>query len=377
MNKKVLIVVGIIAVAALILTTQSNFFTQSYGITWSPSWRPSVGHKITATFTWHVMIQDNPDPGDRKNKFVIKDPDGNIRASKELTPTADGTTSLTVTADKAGDWVAEMRVWNYIYRWEQGLPYSKKKNVQPKKYALSVETVPSGAKTWIKETGETKTSPCTFYLVKGTYTVMATKSGYGIASKKITLTTDSKVILTLPPPPPKYTLTVKTNPYYCDVTIGGHGTKNSGTTGAKFTGLIEGYYIVHVEKTGYESKNERVYMDRDKTITVTLEPKTYTLTVKTNPTYADVTIVETGDTKNSGTSGAKFNLNHGTYTVRVEKEGYQTKTTTVTLNKDKTITVDLTEIPPTPPTIEISYTLEVVGATVTALGVALLLLRRL
>lgn len=141
--------------------------------------------------------------------------------------------------------------------------------------------------------------------------------------------------------------------------------------------MIEGYYIVHVEKTGYESKNERVYVDRDKTITVTLEPKTYTLTVKTNPTYADVTIVETGDTKNSGTSGAKFNLNHGTYTVRVEKEGYQTKTTTVTLNKDKTITVDLTEIPPTPPTIEISYTLEVVGATVTALGVALLLLRRL
>ena len=372
---KIAIVLAIAIVAGLVLVSQSHIFTQSWGITWSPSWTPSVGHKITATYTWNVMIQEN-NPGDRKNRFIIKDPNGNIRASKELTPTEQGTTSLTVTADKSGNWVAEMWIWYNINGWHQGHT-SKKKYVQPKKYALSVETIPSGARTWIVETGETKTSPCTFYLVKGTYTVKATKSGYGTASKKITLTTDSKVILTLPPAPPKYTLTVKTNPYYCDVTIQGYGTKNSGTEGAKFSGLSKGYYIVHVEKTGYESKNERVYVDRDKTITVTLEPKTYTLTVKTNPTYADVTIIETGDTKNSGTSGAKFNLNHGTYTVRVEKEGYQTKTTTVTLNKDKTITVDLTEIPPTPPTIEISYTLEVVGATVTALGVALLLLRRL
>jgi len=65
----------------------------------------------------------------------------------------------------------------------------------------------------------------------------------------------------------------------------------------------------------------------------------YHLTVKTNPPYCDVTVA--GQTKNSGTSGAKFYLNHGNYKVTVSKEGYVTKTVTVSLWEDKTITVTL------------------------------------
>ena len=72
-------------------------------------------------------------------------------------------------------------------------------------------------------------------------------------------------------------------------------------------------------------------------ITYTL-PKYY-LTVKTNPSYCEVTVA--GETKNSGTTGATFYLTEGTYKVTVSKEGYVTKTTTVYLHSDRTITVTL------------------------------------
>ena len=376
MNKKVLIVVGIIAVAALILTTQSSFFTQSYHITWSPSWTPSIGHTITATFNWHVSFFGHTPPSDLKNRFYIKDPQGNIKASKELPVTETGSTSLSVKTDYAGYWIAEMHIYSCTYGddWKEAV-WTSKKYVNSK---IHVETTPSGARVYITDIGVEGTSPCTLSTPPGNHWVQITKSGYIPWTEKVYIPPTGKtlhVTLEEQEPPEYYDLTVKTNPSGAKIYLSGvEGYKISPCT---FEHLIKGWYTVTARKTGYKEASQHVFLDRDKTVTITLTPKTYTLTVKTIPTYADVTIVETGDTKNSGTTGAKFNLNHGTYTVRVEKEGYQTKTTTVTLNKDKTITVDLTEIPPTPPTIEISYTLEVVGATVTALGVALLLLRRL
>ena len=75
------------------------------------------------------------------------------------------------------------------------------------------------------------------------------------------------------------------------------------------------------------------------TIGYYIPPPKHYLTVKTNPSYCDVTVA--GQTKNSGTSGATFYLTEGTYKVTVSKEGYKTKTTTVSLYSDKTITVTL------------------------------------
>ena len=72
---------------------------------------------------------------------------------------------------------------------------------------------------------------------------------------------------------------------------------------------------------------------------VTYTVPKYHLTIKTNPSYCDVTVA--GETKNSGTSGATFYLTGGTYRVTVSKDGYVTKTTTVYLHSDKTITITL------------------------------------
>ena len=372
-KKNILIILGLVAVIALLLPNYP-LFTQSWDISWSPSWIPQVGHDITATFTWNVMIKSNAII--HYNYYAIYDPKGNLRAHKSIQSTEQGSISLTVKTDMSGNWKASMWIYYTIdgVNWYMGY-WSETKYVRPKSYSLSVSTVPTGARVWIVETGETKTSPCTFSVTAGTYTVEATKSGYGTAKQTVTISSDTSITLNLPPPPPKYTLTVKTNPSYCDVSIGASGgVKNSGTTGAVFTGLGEGYYIVHVEKQGYQYVNNKVYINSDKTITVTLSPLVYTLTVKTNPTDATVTVIETGDTANSGTNGATFNLNYGTYTIKVEKTNYQTETTTVTLDSSKTITVELTQNPP--PTVSISYELQVVAVMATALGVAGFLIKR-
>ena len=142
---------------------------------------------------------------------------------------------------------------------------------------------------------------------------------------------------------PQYHLTVKTNPSYCDVTVAGE-TKNSGTTGATFY-LPQGTYKVTVSKEGYVTETKTIYLDRDKTITVTLEPEVheYTLTVYTSPAYCNVEVTD-GDTwsANSGADGeCKFTLEEGMYHVTVSKEGYKAQTQTVNLNSNKAVSFNL------------------------------------
>ena len=174
---------------------------------------------------------------------------------------------------------------------------------------------------------------------------------------------------------PKYHLTVKTNPSYCDVTVAGQ-TKNSGTSGATFY-LTQGTYKVTVSKEGYITKTTTVYLNGDKTITVTLEPEVheYTLTVYTTPTYCTVEVHD-GDTwtANSGENGeCTFTLEQGTYIVTVSKDGYQADTQTIQLNSNKTIYVTLQPeinehvltvyVDPTVATVEVGGQTKIVPST--------------
>ncbi|RLJ04081.1 MAG: hypothetical protein DRP18_05170 [Candidatus Aenigmatarchaeota archaeon] len=344
--------------------------TQSYSISWSPSWRPKVGATITATFTWDVSFDGHTPPSNLKNKFYIKDPKGNIKASKELSPTESGSTSLSVKTDYAGYWVAEMHIYYYSNGWREGT-WSEKKYVNTK---IHVETTPSGAKVSITDLGVSGTSPCTLPAKPGYHWVSITKSGYKHWCKKIYISpegdTSLSVTLEEKPTPKYYDLTVETIPSGAKVYLSGvEGYKISPCT---FKDLISGWYTIIVRKEGYNEARQNVFLDEDKTVTITLEPKTYTLTVKTNPAYANVTIVELGITKNSGTRGAVFELDYGTYTVRVEKEGYGVVEKVIELDSDKTITISLYE---TKPVIEITPEINLV-ATLSLLAVAAYLLWR-
>ena len=126
----------------------------------------------------------------------IQDPKNTIR--KTYTANQPGKHTLSIKFDSKGKWRAYIKL--------PGHPrYYDLTTVKPKKVSLSVETIPSNAKVWIVETGETKTSPCSFTLTPGTYTVKASKTGYKVATRKVSLSTDSKIVIQLQrPSPPKY-----------------------------------------------------------------------------------------------------------------------------------------------------------------------------
>jgi len=351
------IIIAILLVCAFAFTLFHPVFTQSYDITWSPSWRPTVGATIMATFEWHISFMGQTPPSNLKNKFYIKDPLGNIKASKELPPTESGSTTLSVKTDYAGYWVAEMHVYYYSNGWRVGT-YTSKKYVNTKIY---VETVPSGAKVSITDLGVSETSPCTLPSTPGNHWIQITKSGYKPWTKQVYISpegdTTLRVTLEEQPTPKYYDLTVKTNPSGAKVYLSGvEGYKISPCT---FKDLISGWYTIIVRKDGYNEARKNVFLDTDKTVSIALEPKVYTLTVKTDPSYANVTVVEAGITKNSGTSGAVFQLNYGTYTIRAEKEGYGTVEKVIQLNENKIITITLYE---TKPVIEITPEISLITA---------------
>jgi len=77
-----------------------------------------------------------------------------------------------------------------------------------------------------------------------------------------------------PPTPPvdTYTLTFKTTPGKCYVDIIGSKYGYSNSSGLiTFTDLYKGAYTYEVSKTGYVTKSDGVYLDKDKTVPVTLE----------------------------------------------------------------------------------------------------------
>ena len=95
-------------------------------------------------------------------------------------------------------------------------------------------------------------------------------------------------------------------------------------------------------------KEEVVFLTADSTyrpqlIVTYSTPDYYTLTVRTTPARCKVSVG--GQTKISDEYGkATFRLEEGTYKVTVSKEGYKTKTVTVSLYEDKTIYVKLEKI---------------------------------
>lgn len=217
---------------------------------------------------------------------------------------------------------------------------------------ITIKTTPSSGYATINgDKRPTGTNGAIFTLTAGqTYTVTLSKEHYltqtqtftvsGVATKEYTLYEDSSNPLP-PPAPPTNTLTVTTTPADCSVTITGYGTKPSP---AAYSGLLAGTYYVSITKTGWTSiLNEPVIVDMTKSVPFILNQNTYTLTVKTTPSDATVTV--NGAAKQSGTLGAPFSLIPDIYQVQVSKEGYTTKTESINVDATKEVTIPLNIIP--------------------------------
>jgi hypothetical protein len=164
-------------------------------------------------------------------------------------------------------------------------------------------------------------------------------------------------------------ITIKTIPASCDVTIQGT-TKDSGLSGAVFN-VENGVYSVSVAKSGYATVTQSVTVSgSDVTRTINLASHKYDLTIFTIPGNCEIDVEGIG-TQNSGASGTTFvNLESGTYTATVSKDGYITKTEYITITtQDVVKTVVLEEEIPDIIPFEINTTLIIVIAVIAVAGV--------
>lgn len=170
--------------------------------------------------------------------------------------------------------------------------------------------------------------------------IYASLTGYISASANIeNISRDETVNLTLVPAPAQtYTLTVNPTPNNANVSLNGQNrrsiTVESGTT-----------VRVQVSASGYQSYDQNVVVDSDRTLNVVLEPipvETYTVTV--NPTPNNATVLINGQNTRTLEVPAGSNI-----TIQVSAPGYYTENVSINnISQDETRNITLTEIPPSP-----------------------------
>ena len=102
------------------------------------------------------------------------------------------------------------------------------------------------------------------------------------------------------------------------------------------------------------------FAEEEWTITevVTPEPTTYTVTFEVTPEGPTV-VVKKGEDVVAAEADGTYKLEAGEYSYTISKEGYVTKTSTITVSdKDETVTVALEEVITEPETVEVAYAAE-------------------
>ena len=211
----------------------------------------------------------------------------------------------------------------------------KKPNPQVEKYTLRIETVPNSCYVRIDDNDDTyinsgSNGVASFLVEKGNHKVDVSKQYYNEKTIYVDVNGDTTKTVTLTSMGP-HTLVVLTDPYSCNVKVGGVGTKNSGSNGKTEFELDDGYYQITVSKSGYITKNTGITINGEDEIKyVSLDKEnvaTYTLKVYTNPPYASLLTPKeakiTAPSYHSATIGDKgviiFNdLPAGDYLVYVE-----------------------------------------------------------
>lgn len=148
------------------------------------------------------------------------------------------------------------------------------------------------------------------------------------------------------PEKPLYALTVQVDPVGANIRL-----LNSPTAYQAGMRLPAGDYEVEVTKPGYAPHKEAVRInDRDKALTVTLEKLRYGLTVRTEPTDAQIRLLNSQTPYQPGVA-----LLPGDYEIEVARDGYVSRKIPVrVVDGDLSVPVALEKVataPPAPPPV--------------------------
>ncbi|WP_456365879.1 PEGA domain-containing protein [Thermococcus sp.] len=209
---------------------------------------------------------------------------------------------------------------------------------------LTVNSNPSGAEVYVdgKLVG---TTPLENYRIPaGIHEVVVKKSTYVPAAYAVQIKANELKTLNVVLVPATGKLTVNSNPSGAEVYIDG---KKVGTTPLRNYTIPEGIHEVAVRKAGYAERAYAISIKYGelKVLNVTLSPEMGKLTVKSNPSGAEVYV----DGRKVGTTPLEnYTVTAGTHEITLIKDGYQNFTKTVTVNpgEEASITAVLTPAKP-------------------------------
>ena len=214
-------------------------------------------------------------------------------------------------------------------------------------YTIYVSSSPSGADVYVEGTSYSTTAPGTITMNDGTAAGVPDRiilhfnmPGYIEETRQIMKTdfdssnhiTVPKVYLTKDSPSTGY-LSVSSDPSGANVYLDG---TYMGTTPIRVTTDVGGH-TVRIEKSGYKTytaSNVQVYADETTSRNITLTPiqSTGYLSVTSSPKYADVYV----DNSYMGQTPLTITTDVGTHSVRLQKAGYSSYSTTVRVNAGQT-----------------------------------------
>ena len=208
---------------------------------------------------------------------------------------------------------------------------------------LTIKSDPSGAKVYINGNYKGKT-PLTLELEPRTYDVKLTKQDYEEYTTTVTLSPGEEKTISATLTPEFGFLTVTSEPSGAKVYV---DDNYIGETPINQYKLSTGEHKVKVEKSGYATFTKTITIKPGETTSVkaTLTPLKATLKITSKPSGAKVYINGTYKDETPLT----LELEPGTYTIKLTKDGYEDYTVTIELQAGETkeITAQLKEKPTT------------------------------
>ncbi|MBS2037331.1 PEGA domain-containing protein [bacterium] len=190
----------------------------------------------------------------------------------------------------------------------------------------------------------------------GPHVISVALKGYRAPEQSIDLQAGAQSPLSFDPQPILVDLTLKMNLPEAEVSVNDQPFRTA-KSGTKLS-FWPGPYTVKAKAVGYQdfTGNVTLEVDAPRTLEVNLKPLPHKLEVKTSVEPARVVIKrkDTGALVSKGVTKANkyaCDVEPGVYTVKVTKEGYEDKTTEVTVqmtDQSKPVTVALKEIPAAP-----------------------------
>ncbi|TNE73274.1 PEGA domain-containing protein [bacterium] len=203
---------------------------------------------------------------------------------------------------------------------------------------VTIKSMPMGATFYVDgiEKGQTDKQ---LFMYSGKYTVKWLLSGYVDAEQQIEVKEGAKNEFTINLDKNTGLLSWKTTPVNANVTI-----NKEPQTGKTQTELAPGRYLVELSAEGFDPLSENIEIKRGERVQKnwTLNQQTGGLQFSVEPYNAKVTLKRNNQTVETWT-GLKIlkDVPVGTYQITAELNGYERKTQTLTIQKDKTQALEL------------------------------------